>query len=87
MQVGFVVILHVVAHCGEVDDDRDVQFGKLRAWADTAELEDLRRVECASGDDDLLPCVGGFDGFGLLRCIVTAISRVESRVKCRQYTR
>lgn len=73
MHVGFIVVLHVVAHCGKVDDDGNVQFGKLCAWADTAELEDLRRVECASGDDDLLPCIGGFDCFGLLRCIVSAV--------------
>ena len=53
LDVDLVVVLEVGADTGKVDDDGNVELLKLVGGTDTAELEELRRVVCSAGDDDL----------------------------------
>lgn len=56
-----VAVLHVGADAGEVFDDGDVELAELGGGSDAGQLEDLRRVEGAAGNDDFF---GGVDGAG-----------------------
>jgi hypothetical protein len=47
------VVLEVGADTRKVDDDGNVELLKLVGGTDTAELEELRRVVCSAGNDDL----------------------------------
>ena len=53
MDVDLVVVLEVGADTGKVDNDGDVELLELVGGTDTAELQELRRVVCSTGDDDL----------------------------------
>lgn len=60
------VVAQVVAD-GEVGEDGNVEGGELGGGADAAELEELRRVEGARGEDDLargIDDAGALDGGG-----------------------
>ncbi len=47
------VVLQVLAHAGQVRDDRDVQSGQLVRVPDAGQLQQLRRVDRATGEDHL----------------------------------
>ena len=44
------VVLQVLAHAGQVRDDRDVQRGQLVRVPDAGQLQQLRRVDRATGE-------------------------------------
>ena len=46
------MILQVLAH-RQVDAGLDPHFGQMRGRADAGEHQELRRIECAAGDDDI----------------------------------
>jgi hypothetical protein len=57
---GHLLVVHeVLANAREVFDDGDAQLGEVGGVADAGELENLRGVEGAAGDDDFAP---GEDG-------------------------
>jgi hypothetical protein len=47
------VVLEVGADTGEINNDGNVKLLELVGGSDTAELQELRRVVCSAGDDDL----------------------------------
>ena len=53
LDVDLVVVLKVGANAGKVDNNGNVKLLELAGRTDTAELEELRRVVCSTGDDDL----------------------------------
>jgi hypothetical protein len=53
LDVDLVVVLEVGTNTGKVDNDGDVKLLELVGGTDTAELEELRRVVSATGDDHL----------------------------------
>jgi hypothetical protein len=53
LDVDFVVILQVGTNTGKIDNDGNVKLLELVGWAHTAQLEQLGRVVCSTGDDDL----------------------------------
>lgn len=52
LDADLIVVLEVSANTGKVDNDRNVKILELAGGTDTAEFQELRRVVCASGDDD-----------------------------------
>ena len=61
-------------HCWEVDDDRNVQVLKLLKRPDTAELEDLGRVEGSASHNDLTAGLHPAELTGLGRVIASIAS-------------
>jgi hypothetical protein len=53
LDVDFVVVLQVGANTGKIDDDGNVKLLELVGGTHTAQLEQLGRVVCSTGDDDL----------------------------------
>jgi hypothetical protein len=53
LDIDLIVVLEVSANTGKVDNDGNVKLLKLVGRTDTAELKELRRVVCSTGDDDL----------------------------------
>jgi hypothetical protein len=51
------VILQIVSDARQVHDDRYIQGRQYIRVADSRELEDLRSVNCAGGNDDFPTCV------------------------------
>jgi len=52
VQGSLVIITHLLPDARQILDDLDPKLLQLRLGPDTAELEDLRGVEGAAGDDD-----------------------------------
>src|SRR5829696_10274861 len=47
------MVLEMGADAGQVRDDRDPERAQVVGWSDARELKELRRVECAAGQDHL----------------------------------
>jgi hypothetical protein len=72
-----VAVLEVGAYTGKVDDDGDVEALELGLGADSTELEELRSVEGACGDDDFLGS-GDVSRGAALRASGARVSGVEA---------
>lgn len=53
LDVDFVVVLQVGANTGKIDNDGNFKLLELVGRTHTAQLEQLGRVVCSTGDDDL----------------------------------